>query len=177
MILFVRDMLKIVYFLPHSNGIIISSSSSSTFNVDPSTLPRNCNPNIRVNPLTQQQQQQYRQHTTATRPQQQPQQQLQQPPPRPADNYCGGGLSPQLQRLTRTLKRSSDAIANRSNTNTSDSAYSTAADNYHHNGMTVSDENMYCEISTPAPGYHAPPRYVPFLSSWSRQCPRQFASN
>ena len=55
-------------------------------------------------------------------------------------------------RLTRTLKRSSETPSNSS----ADSAYSTAtinnasSDNDYQNVMTVSDDNVYCEIASPA---------------------------
>ena len=107
---------------------------------------------VRVNPF------QFHQFTARPQPQPQPQQQQQQQlyqhqPHRSVDNYRAGqspmlqspvsGLSPQLARLTRTLKRNSD--------NNTDSAYSTAtlATDYQ-NVMTVSDDNVYCEISSPA---------------------------
>lgn len=67
-------------------------------------------------------------------------------------------MSPQLARLTRTLKRNSETPPNSS---TTDSAYSTATINIsdYQNVMTVSDDNVYCEIASPA-GAHQIPTFV-----------------
>ena len=56
-------------------------------------------------------------------------------------------------RLTRTLKRSSETTPPL-NSSSGDSAYSTAtlnnASSDYQNVMTVSDDNVYCEIASPA---------------------------
>ena len=62
-----------------------------------------------------------------------------------------------LSRLTRTLKRSSETTPPL-NSSSADSAYSTATINNasdYQNVMTVSDDNVYCEIASPAGAAYA----------------------
>ena len=72
-------------------------------------------------------------------------------------------------RLTRTLKRSSETPPPNSS---ADSAYSTAATinnvsdgNDYQNVMTVSDDNVYCEIASPAGVTYAHQGWI----QWSEQ--------